>query len=207
MNASVKEQTPEERATAAAEALAAEGLTITARSVRDRSDVRMAVASDAAHEWNEQESKDEDVPEAPAAVQARFAALWREAVTVARAEFAEARAGRETRIAKAIEDSDAMAEDLGKVEDERDKALRKASDAEKEVTAQRSRADKAEGKAETIAGERDQLIGERDGLLTCSKTARRKTGNAGSCWPTPPPSTPSRPTTPALPDRPPWPET
>lgn len=159
-----KEQTPEERAAAAAEALAAEGITVTARSVRDRSGVRMAIASDAARAWNEQQSKDEDVPEAPAAVQARFAALWREAVTVARAEFAEARAGWEAKIAKAKEDSDAMAEDLGKVEDERDKALKKASDVEKEVTAQRSRADKAEGRAETLAGERDRLVRERDNL-------------------------------------------
>lgn len=116
--------------------------------------------------WNVQQSKDEDVPEAPAAVQARFVALWREAVTVARAEFAEARAGWEAKTAKAKEDSDAMAEDLGKVEDERGKALTKAPDAEKEVAAQRSRADKAEGKAETIADERDRLVGERDGLLT-----------------------------------------
>ncbi|ACL42176.1 conserved hypothetical protein (plasmid) [Pseudarthrobacter chlorophenolicus A6] len=162
----VKEQTPEERAVAAAESLAAEGLTVTARSVRDRSGVRMAIASEAARAWNEQQSKDDDVPEAPAAVQARFAALWREAVTVARAEFAEARAGWEAKIAKAKEDADAMAEDLGKVEDERDKALKAASDAEQEVTTQRSRADKAEGRAETLEGERDRLIGERDGLLT-----------------------------------------
>lgn len=162
----MKEQTPEERAVAAAESLAAEGLTVTARSVRDRSGVRMAIASEAARAWNEQQSKDDDVPEAPAAVQARFAALWREAVTVARAEFAEARAGWEAKIAKAKEDADAMAEDLGKVEDERDKALKAASDAEQEVTTQRSRADKAEGRAETLEGERDRLIGERDGLLT-----------------------------------------
>lgn len=165
MSEPVKEQTPEERATAAAEALAAEGIPVTARSVRDRSGVRMALAADAARAWNEQQSKDEAVPEAPEAVQARFRALWREAVIVARGEFAEARTGWEAKIAKAKEDSDAMAEDLGKVEDEREKALRKAADAEKEVTAQRSRADKAEGRAETLAGERDRLIRERDNLL------------------------------------------
>jgi chromosome segregation ATPase len=125
----------------------------------------MAIASDAARTWNEQQSKDLAVPDAPAAVQARFTALWREAVTVARGEFAEARAGWEAKIAKAKEDSDAMAEDLGKVEDEREKALKKAADAEKEVTAQRSRADKAEGRAETLEGERDRLIKERDNLL------------------------------------------
>lgn len=161
-----KEQTPEERAAAAAEALAAEGTPVTARSVRDRSGVRMALATEAARAWNEQQSKDEAVPDAPAAVQARFTAVWREAVTLARAEFAEARAGWQAKIAKAKEDSDAMAQDLGKVEDERDKALKKAADAEKEVTAQRSRADKAEGRAETLAGERDRLVGERDGLLS-----------------------------------------
>lgn len=161
----LKELTPEERATAAAEALAAEGAAVTARAVRDLSGVRMSLAADAARAWNEQQSKDEAVPEAPAAVQARFTALWREAVTVARGEFAEARSGWQAKIAKAKEDSDAMAEDLGKVEDEREKALKKAADAEKEVTAQRSRADKAEGRAETLAAERDRLIGERDNLL------------------------------------------
>lgn len=162
---SLKEQTPEYRATAAAEALAAEGIPVTARSVRDRSGVRMALAADAARAWNEQQSNEQAVPDAPEAVQARFMALWREAVTVARGEFAEARAGWEAKIAKAKEDCDAMAEDLGKVEDERDKALKKAADAEKEVTAQRSRADKAEGREETLAAERDRLIGERDTLL------------------------------------------
>lgn len=176
----VVEQSPEERAAAAAESLAAEGIAVTARSVRDRSGVRMALASDAARAWNEQQSQDGTVPEAPPAVQARFSALWREAVTVARAEFAEARAGWEAKIAKAKEDSDAMSEDLGKVEDERDKALKKASDAEKEVTAQRSRADKAEGKAETIAGERDRLIGERDGLLATVAQLRDQLRSQGS---------------------------
>lgn len=159
------EPTPEERAIAAAETLSAEGATVTARSVRERSGVRMAIAAEAARTWNEQQSKDDDVPEPPAPVQARLSALWREAVTVARTEFAEARTGWEAKIAKAKEYNDAMAEDLGKVEDERDKALKKASDAEEEVTAQRSRADKAEGRAETLAAERDRIVAERDGLL------------------------------------------
>lgn len=165
MSDQTNEPTPEERAAAAAETLSAEGATVTARSVRERSGVRMAIAAEAARTWNEQQSKDDDVPEPPAPVQARLSALWREAVTVARMEFAEARTGWEAKIAKAKEDNDAMAEDLGKVEDERDKALKKASDAEEEVTAQRSRADKAEGRAESLAAERDRVVGERDGLL------------------------------------------
>ncbi|MET4143808.1 DNA-binding protein [Arthrobacter sp. UYCo732] len=159
------EQTPEERAAAAAEALAAEGAAVTARSVRDRSGVRMALAAEAARAWNDQQSKEATVPEPPAAVQARFAALWREAVTLARGEFAEARTGWEARIAKAEEERNGTAEDLGKVEDERDKALKEATKAAEAVTTQRSRADKAEGRTEAIAAERNRLVEERDRLL------------------------------------------
>jgi chromosome segregation ATPase len=158
------EQTPEDRAASAAEALAAEGVPVTARAVRERSGVRMALATEAARAWNEQQSTEQAVPEPPAAVQARFDALWREAVTVARADFSEARAGWQAKIAKAEQDRSDMAEDLGNVEDERDQAVKAASEAGKATTAQRSRADKAEGRAEPLTTERDRLIQERDRL-------------------------------------------
>lgn len=157
-------QTPEDRAASAAEALAAEGVAVTARAVRERSGVRMALASEAARAWNEQQSTEQAVPEAPAAVQARFTALWREAVTLARAEFAEAKSGWEARIAKAEQERNDIADDLGTAEDERDKALKAAAKADEATSEQRSRADKAEGKAEALEKERDRLIGERDTL-------------------------------------------
>lgn len=125
----------------------------------------MALAADAARAWNEQQSKEEAVPDAPAAVQARFVALWREAVTLARGEFAEARTGWQAKIAKAEEERDGMSDDLVKVEEERDNALKEAAKANTAVTTQRSRADKAEGRAETLEAERDRVVGERDRLL------------------------------------------
>lgn len=157
-------QSPEDRAAAAAETLAAEGVAVTARAVRERSGVRMALASEAARAWNEHQSTEQAIPEAPAAVQARFTALWREAVTLARAEFAEARSGWEARIAKAEQEKNEMADDLGRIEEERDEALDAAAKAEEATSGQRSRADKAEGRAEALEVERDRLIKERDGL-------------------------------------------
>lgn len=161
---SQREQTPEDRAAAAAETLAAEGVPVTARAVRERSGVRMSLAAEAARAWNEQQSTEQAIPEAPAPVQARFTALWREAVTLARAEFNEARAGWQEKISKAEQERNDMADDLGKAEDDRDKALKAAAKADGATAAERSRADKAEGRAEALEAERDRLLGERDGL-------------------------------------------
>lgn len=181
-------QTPEARAAAAAEALAAEGVAVTARAVRERSGVRMALAAEAARAWNDQQSTEQAIPEAPPAVQARFTALWREAVTFARAEFAEARSGWQEKIAKAEQERNDMADDLGTAEDERDKALKAVAKADETIAAQRSRADKAEGRAEALEAERDRLIGERDGLsrqltelrdeLAASKPQDKKTADS-----------------------------
>lgn len=161
---SQQEQTPEDRAAAAAEILAAEGVPVTARAVRERSGVRMSLAAEAARAWNDQQSTEQAVPEAPPAVQARFTALWREAVAFARAEFAEARAGWQEKISKAEQERNDMADDLGKAEDDRDKALKAVTKAEGATATERSRADKAEGRAEALEAERDRLLGERDGL-------------------------------------------
>jgi chromosome segregation ATPase len=179
------EQTPEARAAAAAETLAAEGVAVTARAVRERSGVRMALAAEAARAWNDQQSTEQAIPDAPPAIQARFTALWREAVTVARAELAEARTGWQEKIAKAEQERNDMADDLGAAEDERDKALKSVATADGATAEQRSRADKAEGRAEALEAERDRLIRERDGLsrqlaelrdqLAAGKTQDKKT--------------------------------
>lgn len=171
-----EQQTPDQRAAEAAEGLAAEGVAVTARAVRERSGVRMTVAAEAARVWNERETEALAVPEPSPAVAARFAALWREAVTAARAEFAEARTGWQDRIGQVEAERDALAADVEQVETERDEARQDAAAvreqaavasaaAAEELIGQRSRADKAEARAEAVESERDRLIVERDGLL------------------------------------------
>ena len=70
--------TAEDRATRAAEELGAEGLSVTAASVRERSGVRMATAAAAAKDWKDREKKveDEAAEPVPEHLQARFLASF-----------------------------------------------------------------------------------------------------------------------------------
>lgn len=74
----------------AAEALAAEGGTVTARAVRERAGVAMGVAAEAAREWKAAAAEGQGVPPFPPVVQARVEGLWAEAVRAARAEHDQA---------------------------------------------------------------------------------------------------------------------
>jgi len=123
------QQTPEQRAEDAAEALAASGTAVTARAVRERSGVRMTVAAEAARTWNEREAQAEAVPEPPAAVEARFLALWREAISVARGEFVESRTGWQVKVEQANAERDAAAEEVERAEAERDTLKERLEDA------------------------------------------------------------------------------
>ncbi|MCY0905795.1 DNA-binding protein [Arthrobacter sp. H14-L1] len=123
------QQIPEQRAAEAAEALAAGGTAVTARAVRERSGVRMTVAAEAARSWNEREAQAEAVPAPPAAVEARFVALWREAVAVARGEFVEARTGWHATVEQAQAEHDAAVEDVERAETERDALAGRLEDA------------------------------------------------------------------------------
>ncbi|MGH3351576.1 MAG: DNA-binding protein [Nocardioides sp.] len=176
------EATPELKAAQAAEAIAAEGIAVTARSVRQRSGVRMAIAADAARAWNEREAETQDAPPAPEAVQARFDALWREAYTAARAEFDEAVAGWKAKLQRAEEERGQLTAAVEEAEKENDRvdaaaaaaskqsakdladAQAKAADQAKEqarlLATERTRADKAEGALEAITAERDRLLTE-----------------------------------------------
>jgi len=82
-----------DRAFEAAVALDAEGLAVTARAVRERAGVRMAVASQAAREWVRQRVDCEGVPEIPEVVMVRFTGLWREAFLAAQGSFEVERDG------------------------------------------------------------------------------------------------------------------
>lgn len=174
--------TAEQKAAEAAEAIGSEGAAVTARAVRARSGVRMAVAAEAARAWNEAEANAAVVPEPPAAVEARFAAVWREAVIAARAEFAEAKAGWQAKLDQAEAERSTLAEEVEQLEAERDEARKERDKAGREtarlreeaaaaaaaateaLAEQRSRADRAEARAEAVEGERDRLLAERDRL-------------------------------------------
>src|SRR5690625_2294390 len=81
----VEQQTPEERAEAAARELADTGRAVTARAVREVAGVRMTVAAAVAKAWNEATTEDAvvPVPEIPADVQGRLEAIWADAYRAA----------------------------------------------------------------------------------------------------------------------------
>jgi hypothetical protein len=113
------EQSTQERAQAAAEALDAEGATVTARTVQQRARVSMTVAAAVAREWNKQQAAARAVPEVPAQVLARVDAIWREAVEAARAEHEAERDGWAARLASSEEERAGLNEDLERIEAER----------------------------------------------------------------------------------------
>ncbi|SDL34339.1 replication region DNA-binding N-term [Nocardioides sp. YR527] len=174
--------TPEVKAAGAAEALAAEGVAVTARAVRERSGVRMAIAADAARSWNEREAEQREAPAIPEAVQARFDALWREAFTAARKEFDEAVAGWKAKLQRADEERDQLTVAVEEAEKEceridtaaqaaAEQSAKDLADAQAKAAAdlkeqaslladERSRADKAEGALAAISAERDRLLNE-----------------------------------------------
>lgn len=132
------EQTPEERATAAAEALAAEGFPVTARAVQQRAQVGMNVASPVARDWNARQALARKVPPLPDSVAVRVQGLWREAVEAARAEHDAER--------------DGWAAQLKNFEDERDGALDEARSAQQELDRANARISELEGVVEQVRG-------------------------------------------------------
>ena len=201
-----EQQTPEQRAADAAEALASGGAAVTARAVREKSGVRMTVAAEAARAWNESEAQAEAVPDPPVAVEARFVALWREAVTVARGEFVAARTGWQAKVEQAQAERDAAVEDVERAESERDALGERLEDAARmhasaydaltaardearaETTAARKQAaaDEAKGR-EAVAEQRSRadkaearaeaIAGERDRVLA-ERDELRKTNRS-----------------------------
>ncbi|MDN5795467.1 MAG: DNA-binding protein [Intrasporangium sp.] len=81
---------PRVAAVAAAEALAAKGEPVTARSVREAAGVQMAVAAEVAREWKARTAATVAVPPVPEVVAARLAGVWAEAVQAARVEHEHA---------------------------------------------------------------------------------------------------------------------
>lgn len=131
------DKSPEERATQAAEALAAEGNPVTARGVQQRGQVAMNVASVVAREWNEQQAQARELPPMPETVTVRMQGIWRSAVEAARAEYEVEAEGWAARLKAA--------------QDERDGALEDLSSAQKDVEAAHVRIAELEAAAETVS--------------------------------------------------------
>lgn len=121
----------------AAEALTAEGGTVTARAVRERAGVAMTVAVQAAREWKAAAAEGQGVPPVPDVVQARAEGLWAEAVRVARAEHDQA--------------VDGWKRQLRQMETERDEAI---AAVDEHAVAARVQQEAAEA---AIAGLREQV--------------------------------------------------
>lgn len=102
----MKQDDVESEAARAAEALEAEGLAVTARAVRQRAGVQMAVAAKVAREWKARAVAADAVPDMPDVVQARVEGLWAEAVRAARAEHAQAVVGWQSQVSQVEEERD-----------------------------------------------------------------------------------------------------
>lgn len=156
------EQTPIQRAEAAAEELAAAGEAVTGRSVRAAAGVKMTVAVEAARAWNEREAREGQVPDMPPAAAARATGMWREAYTLARDQFAAERTGWEGRI-EALRQDMAYLDNVYRSCIARSEAQVEAHEAEADrlredvrelrtrLDQERTRADRAEARAEALA--------------------------------------------------------
>lgn len=160
-----------ERARIAADELSAEGEVVTARAVRSKAEVSMAVAVQIAREWKTAAETERAIPEIPGRVQVRVEGLWKEAVDVAREEFEAERQGWQVRLEEVGQERDELVKDATKLEartielQEIIAAARKENaatrkDVEAALTIVTSRADRAEAQVEALQGERDRLIEE-----------------------------------------------
>lgn len=154
-----------ERAQAAAEELAAQGVAVTARAVRLRSGVKMALANDVARGWNERQRKLAEMPEIPATLLVRARGIWLEAVTMARDEFASERESVAIEIEKSQQKTHALEVRIKGLESQRDSALRSGEQASGRADVFRSRADKAEAQVielrKELAETQERLVCER----------------------------------------------
>ena len=160
-----------ERARTAADELSAEGEIVTARAVRSRAQVSMAVAAQIAREWKTAAETERIIPEIPSRVQVRVEGLWKEAVDAAREEFEAERQGWQVRLEEVGQECDELINGATNLEartidlQETIAAARKENvatlkDVEAALTIAISRADRAEAQVETLQGERDRLIEE-----------------------------------------------
>ena len=178
------EGTPEERARAAAEELAARQEAVTARAVRAASGVRMAVAADVARAWNEERAGEVGIPAVPSTMTTRFEGMWREAFTLARESFDVERAGWAARLDEARADLDVLGADVEDLEGQRDAALEAARGASEVLDAARGGIARAEAQAEALRVEvervRDEVRAAQGEAAEARTRADRAEGRAES---------------------------
>ena len=158
-----------ERARTAADELSAEGEIVTARAVRSRAEVSMAVAAQIAREWKTAAETERTIPEIPSRVQVRVEGLWKEAIDTVREEFEVERQGWQTRLEELSQERDELIKEFTSFEAKATElqdvidTLHKENAAtvkglETALTTATSRADRAEAQVEALQEERDRLI-------------------------------------------------
>ena len=158
-----------ERARTAADELSAEGEIVTARAVRSRAEVSMAVAAQIAREWKTAAETERTIPEIPSRVQVRVEGLWKEAIEAVREEFETERQGWQTRLEELSQERDELIKEFTSFEAKATElqdvidTLHKENAAtvkglETALTTATSRADRAEAQVEALQEERDRLI-------------------------------------------------
>ncbi len=151
------EQTPTQRAEAAAEELAADGQAVTARAVRTASGVRMTVAAEAARAWNERVDQEGKVPDMPATFVARAEAMWRATYADARDAFAAERSGWEGRVVLAEQEAGQLRADVDEMEAQLTTAQEAVTEARKLVDELRRDLARVEGESSARKAEAEQL--------------------------------------------------
>ena len=158
-----------ERARVAADELSAEGEMVTARAVRSRAEVSMAVAAQIAREWKTAAETERAIPEIPSRVQVRVEGLWKEAIETVRKEFETERQGWQTRLEELSQERDELIKEVTNLETKTSELQDTITAAHQEnaatikgleaaLTTVTSRADRAEAQVEALQVERDRLI-------------------------------------------------
>jgi len=176
------EPTPAERAATAAEALAAEGLPVTARAVRSRAGVMTTIASEAAKQWHQQQAQAISTPAMPATVTRRLEAIWAEAFHAARELFDAEADSWSRRIETAEAEQDHLLAELeraqnliDRIQDQHEETIKdvtKAADRIEELMIKLGAAEQHAAAAEARADTAEAALKE---VLTTLKPQTRKT--------------------------------
>ena len=158
--------TPTDRAEAAARDLADRGLPVTARSVREAAEVRMAIAAETARAWNQALKQEEAtvIPDVPQDVRGRLHAIWADAYRAALALVTPERDSLAQEARQLREEVEALTLAVTDVEDERDKAATEAADSAKALLDLQAQLQETEANLTASAQRCIDLTADRDRL-------------------------------------------
>jgi len=168
----VEQQTPEERAEAAARELADTGRAVTARAVREAAGVRMTLAAAVAKAWNAATIEDTavPVPEVPADVQGRLEAMWADAYRAAWDAVAPQRDRLQLEVEHLTKDVQAYIADLHQAEQTEQELRAEVEQANQRATAAEAEAhtavEQAQRQAAEMRGRAEQLAQDNARLNT-----------------------------------------